>query len=79
MITNKYKCSNPIWKKFSPKAKEIFNYVYSSAIRNQEVVTHPKTITLSKEEWITIVYNMSCFAAWACDRVEVEIKEQELA
>lgn len=74
-IKNIYKCNSKLWNKFSELSKEIFNDVYAQAINNQGISTHPKT-KLPQEEWKTIVYNLSVYAAWALD--EIPLKKSDI-
>lgn len=48
------------WRKWSLVARQAFNEVYSSMVKNQEFYVHPKQDKLSKSHWKTICWN----AAW---------------
>jgi len=62
---NRHKVNSNLWKGFkTEEARQTFNAVYRSTLKDQQFVVHPKT-KLPKEQWRTICWNFACIAAWA--------------
>ena len=61
---NVYRVPAKQWRKWSPVARQVFNEVYSSMIKNKEFLLHPKQTAPSRDHWKTTAWN----AAWTSAR-----------
>lgn len=61
MVENTFKVNKKQWKRWSPQARRVFNYVYDWMNENQDLFKHPKGIEQTDEHWETTAFN----AAWA--------------
>lgn len=57
---NVYRVPVKQWRKWSPVARQVFNEVYSSMVKNREFFLHPKQQIPSRDHWKTTAWN----AAW---------------
>lgn len=60
---NLYKVPKGQWKKWSPQAQRVFNYVYQTSVDNQSLFIHPKGLSNSHDKWKTTAWNMAWTAA----------------
>ena len=72
MPTNKYKVPKKMWLKFKANGQKVFNEVMEQSFTNQTLTTHPESEGMPKEQWKTICWNISCYAAWAVAGIEAD-------
>lgn len=53
------------WKKWTLDARQVFNEVYSSMVKNQVIFNHPRQEKISREHWKTVCWNAAWTAACA--------------
>lgn len=53
------------WVKWGAQARQVFNEVYSSMVRNQYLFLHPDQVKLSRSHWKTTAWNAAWTAASA--------------
>lgn len=81
---NLYRVPKKTWNKWSPEAREIFNYLYSLVRSNQRLFLHPQGITNSRTHWNTTAWNVAWEAA-ACRmsmekaQADTKVRKQNLA
>ena len=72
-IKNKHKVNKALWNKFkTDAAKKIFNDVMEQSLKNQGVTSHPEMPKMTKEQWHTLCWNFSCYAAWSVRNEKLE-------
>ena len=65
-VENINKVPKSQWKKWSPQARRVFNYVYDLMLNDQELFLHPEALIQTDKHWTTTSWN----AAWtAADAV----------
>jgi len=70
---NRYKVPQKAWKRWTPKAQEVFNKVFST-MRNKELFLHPSVRNIglfTKEQWKTVRWNAAWVAADAASSANV--------
>lgn len=55
------------WRKWSPKARAVFNDVYAFIYENHDIVTHPRAEAAPTAQWKTLSWNAAWIAADAVD------------
>lgn len=55
------------WNTLSPKARGVFNLVYSTMRSNQSLFIHPKATPHSRNHWATVAWNAAWIAAGAAN------------
>lgn len=55
------------WRKWSARARGVFNLMYSTIRSNQLLFIHPKAPRHSREQWQTVAWNAAWTAAGAAD------------
>jgi hypothetical protein len=68
-MKNQYKVPKKKWRKWSPRARSVFNLMYKWLIHGQEHMLHPKTEIVPRLQWKTTAWNASWLAADAVDNV----------
>lgn len=53
------------WVKWGALARQVFNEVYSSMVKNQGLFLHPKQVKASRSHWRTTAWNAAWTAASA--------------
>lgn len=61
-VRNPHKVPVKQWRKWTREGRQVFNYLFEST-KYQDVITHPKTGKLPRNQWSTIRWNMACLAA----------------
>jgi hypothetical protein len=74
---NAYNVPQKAWRSWTPQARQLFNEVYSSMRRNQELFKHPKAEKDSREHWKTVCWNAAWTAAHAVSGNPVKITEDK--
>lgn len=64
---NLYHVPGKRWNKWSPKARGVFNLVYSTMRSNQGIFIHPKAVKQTRAHWGTVAWNAAWTAANAAD------------
>lgn len=64
---NLYHVPNRQWRKWSARARGVFNLMYSTVRSNQGLFVHPKATRHTKEQWSTVAWNVAWTAAGAAD------------
>lgn len=64
---NLYHVPGSIWRKWSVRARTVFNLVYSTMRPNQSLFVHPKAAPVPREHWNTVAWNAAWCAARAAD------------
>jgi hypothetical protein len=57
------------WRRWGSGARQVFNEVYSSMVRNQDLFCHPEHQPVSKRLWKTTAWNAAWIAASAAHDV----------
>ena len=63
MAANRYKVPQKQWRKWSDKAREVFNETYRTMVRNQWAFLHPKAEAAPRAHWRTVAWNAAWIAA----------------
>jgi len=58
------------WRKWSERAREVFNQVFAEMNDNQHLFLHPKAIENKPAHWNTTAFNAAWIAADAVDAVD---------
>ena len=58
------------WKRWSKKARSVFNGVYSTMMGSQDLFKHPEDTSTKKEIWRTTAWNAAWVAADSVDETE---------
>lgn len=69
MPENTFKIPKSQWKKMSPQARRVFNYLYDMMINNQSLFKHPKDVEQDLKMWKTTAWNAAWEASYAVDKV----------
>lgn len=64
---NLYHVPGKQWRKWSVKARGVFNLVYSTMRSNQGLFIHPKATKQTREHWGTVAWNAAWTAAGAAN------------
>jgi hypothetical protein len=56
------------WRKWSPKAREVFNYMYGLMTANPDIFFHTDQEPIRSEHWHVQCWNAAWIAAYAVDR-----------
>lgn len=64
---NLYHVPGKMWREWSPRARGVFNLVFSTMRPNQSLFIHPKAAPVSKTHWQTVSWNAAWCAARAAD------------
>lgn len=64
---NVFKVPKKQWPKWGDAARQTFNTVYDTLLKNQRVVVHPNMPEISKKHWKTIAWNSAWLAADAAN------------
>jgi hypothetical protein len=67
--SNVYRVPLKQWRKWGPGARQVFNEVYSSMTRGQDLFLHPKQEKMSRSHWRTTAWNAAWTAASAAQGV----------
>jgi hypothetical protein len=67
-VSNDYRVPKKTWKRWSKKARRVFNEVYDFAYSNQSLMTHPKQPVMEPYHWKTVAWNAAWVAADAVDK-----------
>ena len=74
---NKFKCGTKLWRKFGWAGRAVYNEVYGTMIKNQDMFRYRgkshTTSLLEKHDWDVVCHNAACTAAWAADRAAERI------
>jgi hypothetical protein len=62
-VPNTYKVPLRQWRKWSSTERFVFNAVFSAAIKNQVVLSHPQMESVSARMWRTLCWNFAWIAA----------------
>lgn len=73
-MRNKYELPAFVWKRWSRRAKKVFNRTYKMVKNDQAIFLHLETHPLHRVEWETIAYNVAYIAACACDGIKPKIE-----
>ena len=65
--TNLYNVPLRQWRKWGPRARQVFNEVFSSMAKNQRLFLHPHQDKLSKRMWRITCWNAAWIAAGAAN------------
>ena len=65
--SNPYHVPQRQWRKWSPKAREVFNELFSTMVQNQYAFLHPQQDRISKRMWRTTAWNAAWIAADAAN------------
>lgn len=74
-MRNVHKVQLKQWRKWSPEARGVFNYVYGVMVADQRIFLHPKSKGQSKLHWKTTAWN----AAWIAADAATAAGELEMA
>ena len=70
--SNKFKCGSKIWRKLDWPGRAVYNEVYGTMIKNQDMFRHRGKSAivslLAKEDWEVVCHNAACTASWAADK-----------
>lgn len=66
-IRNRFRVSLNQWRKWSIRARRVFNDLFEVMSRNQYLFLHPEMPKISKQRWRTVAWNASWMAANAVD------------
>ena len=66
-VSNCYKVPLKQWAKWSQRAQDLFNAVYSDMYDNQSLFQHPKALEIETAHWKTTAWNAAWTAANAVD------------
>lgn len=64
---NIYKVPKSQWKKWTPHARRVFNYLYDLMLSNQDLFRHPNAPIRDAKLWKTTAWNAAWEAAYAVD------------
>lgn len=64
---NLYHVPGRQWCKWGPRARGVFNLVYSTIRSNQQLFIHPKAAKQTREHWGTVAWNAAWTAAGAAN------------
>lgn len=64
---NLYHVPGKKWRKWTARAREVFNLVYSTMRSNQRLFAHPKAAPVSRDHWNTTAWNAAWIAANAAN------------
>lgn len=64
---NLYHVPGKKWRKWTVRAREVFNLVFSTMRSNQGLFAHPKAAKVSREHWGTTAWNAAWIAANAAN------------
>jgi len=67
MVRNSNRVPQKQWRKWSVKARKVFNDVYEFLMKNQWAMLHPKAPTPKPVHWKTTAWNSAWIAADAVD------------
>jgi len=67
MESNKNRVPKKQWRRWSEPAQVVFNRTYEFAMRNPELMVHPKALVVRPACWKTTAWNMAWIAADAVD------------
>lgn len=65
MIENINKVPKSQWKKWTPQAQRVFNYLFEQMTLDQNLYLHPRGLQNPPEMWRTTAWNASWMAAEA--------------
>ena len=72
-VPNTYGVQVKLWRRWSPQAREVFNWLYHAMTANQHFYRHPRSPVEPPEVWGTTAWNAAYEAAEAvrliCRRV----------
>lgn len=60
------------WRKWSPQARETFDWLYGLMMKSPDLFNHPKAVKMKHAHWKTIAWNTAWLAA---DAVNDNLKE----
>lgn len=60
---NQYRVPKSQWRKWNAKARETFNWLYSTMMNSPALFTHPKAIKQKAAHWKTTAWNTAWLAA----------------
>lgn len=63
MVRNRYKVSQRTWRKWSDQARNVFNTLYGTMIKNPSNYQHSKAVAVPKEHWEVTAWNAAWIAA----------------
>lgn len=63
MVRNTHRVPKSQWRKWGPKGRETFNYVYSLMMDSPDLFKHPKAIRTKPDWWKTTAWNTAWIAA----------------
>lgn len=66
-LTNKNKVPLKQWRRWSDKARQVFNQLFETMQANQALFVHPEAVEVPGEQWETVAWNASWMAADAVD------------
>lgn len=67
-MKNRNRVPTKQWRKWSAKAHDVFNEVYSFAYDNPDLMTHPAAPKPKPLYWKTVAWNAAWIAADAVDK-----------
>ena len=70
--SNVYRVPQKQWRKWGAGARQVFNEVYSSMSKNQDLFLHPKQAAASRSHWKTTCWNAAWTAAGAAHGAGIE-------
>ena len=73
---NKFHCGSRLWRKFGWAGRAVYNEVYASMRRMNNIAPRTKSFTKSlimDTDWEVIVHNAATTAAWAADKAVLRL------
>ena len=70
-VPNRYRVPLKQWARWSQRAQDLFNALYSDMYDNQGLFQHPKAPEMKPVHWKTIAWNAGWVAANAVDDVRL--------
>jgi hypothetical protein len=67
MVENENRVPQKQWRKWSEKARQVFNEVYGAIYWNPRIIRHPKQEPMPDAHWKTLSWNAAWLAADAVD------------
>lgn len=65
MIKDEFKVGKGQWKRWTPQAQRVFNYLYPLMLENKSLFVHPKADYVQDVLWKTTAWNAAWMAAEA--------------